>query len=127
MILKGSIIACYDNSGGKTIKVIQLYSTLSNRAGEGFRSVLCVFNPNKNKLQNKKHYTAGCIGVQQITHRGCDNTISFCKNAVIMLSDNCKKLLGTRIYGAIQKECEKLNKYEHAMFQKIVLLSRFVI
>jgi hypothetical protein len=44
-----------------------------------------------------------------------------------MLSDNKKKLLGTRIYGSLQREALRIKKLEEALVQKIVLLSRFVI
>lgn len=127
MILKGTIVDCFDNSGCKRIKVIQLYSNKYNKAGEGFRVVLHVFNPNRNKLIKKKHYTVACIGVKQFKHRVCDYIIGFPENAIIMLTDNCKKLLGTRVYGVMQRECCKLKKYEPTLVHKIMLLSRCVI
>lgn len=127
MILKGSILECFDNSGCKTVKVVQLYSNKFNRTGEGFRVVLHKFNPNRNKLVKKKHYTVACIGVNQIMQRVCDYAIGFPDNAILMLSDNCKKLLGTRVYGVMQREALKLKKYENSLVHKIILLSRRVI
>lgn len=127
MLLKGSIVFCYDNSGCNSFKIVQLYSTLTNRGGESFRGVLHVFNPNKNKLQRKKHYVVACIGVIQYTQRKSSDLIQFPDNAILMLSDNKKKLLGTRIYGTLQREALRIKKLEEALVQKIVLLSRFVI
>lgn len=127
MLLKGSIVFCYDNSGCNSFKIVQLYSTLTNRGGESFRGVLCLFNPNKNKLQRKKHYIVACIGVNQYTQRKTGDNIQFPDNAILMLSDNKKKLLGTRIYGSLQREALRIKKLEEALVQKIVLLSRFVI
>jgi ribosomal protein L14 len=60
------------------------------------------------------------------TEKTGDN-IQFPDNAILMLSDNKKKLLGTRIYGSLQREALRIKKLEEALVQKIVLLSRFVI
>jgi len=127
MLLKGSIVFCYDNSGCNSLKIVQLYSTLTNRGGESFRGVLHIFNPNKNKLQRKKHYTVSCIGVNQYTQRKNGYNIQFPDNAIIMLTDNLKKLLGTRIYGTLQREALRIKKIEESLVQKIVLLSRYLI
>lgn len=126
MILKGSIIECYDNSGCDRLKVIQLYSKHISHAGELIRGVLHKFDPAKNKLQRKKHYTVACIGVKQNTFRHCDYMVRFYDNKILMLSDNRKKLLGTRIYGPIQRELRILNVEMHVI-HKIILLSRFIV
>lgn len=127
MLLKGSFVYCFDNSGGNSLKIIQLYTEAVNRGGEGFRCVLHLFDPNKNKLQRKKHYTVACIGVEQYTQRKTGDNIQYPGNAIIMLSDNTKKLLGTRIYVGLQREAMRIKKIEEALVQKIVLLARFVI
>lgn len=127
MLLKGSIVFCYDNSGCSSFKVLQLYTNKNNHAGEGFRGVMHVFNPERNKLQKKKHYTVACIGVKQYTQRACDYFIYFGDNAIIMMNDACKKLLGTRIYGVIQRESLRLVKFDTSLVHKMILLSRYIL
>lgn len=127
MLLKGSIIFCRDNSGAKKLKVLQLYTNKYNHAGEGIRCVMRLFNPERNKLQKKKHYTVGCIGVLQYTQRFSGYAIHFCKNAIIMFNDSCTKLLGTRIYGVIQREALRLKTYDSSLVHKMILLARFII
>lgn len=127
MLLKGSIVFCYDNSGCSSFKVLQLYTNKNNHAGEGFRGVLHKFNPDRNKLQKKKHYTVACVGVKQYTQRFSDYGIWFGSNAILMMNDSCSKLLGTRIFGAIQRESLRLMKYDTTLVHKMILLSRFII
>lgn len=126
MILKGSIIECYDNSGCDRLKIIQIYSKHISHAGELIRGVLHKFDPAKNKLQRKKHYTVVCCGVRQISYRLSDHLVQFYDNKILMVSDNGKKLLGTRIYGPIQREL-RLMKIDMGVMHKIILLSRFII
>lgn len=126
MILKGSIIDCFDNSGCDTLKVIQLYSKHISHAGELIRGVLHKFDPAKNKLQRKKHYTVICMAVRQYTFRHSDYMVRFLHNKVLLVSDNGKKLLGTRIYGPIQREL-RLMKIDMSVMHKIILLSRYIV
>jgi len=97
LLLKGSIVWCVDNSGCGSIKIIQLYSNLINHGGECFRGVLKDFNPNKNKLVKKKHYTVACLGTNVYVHRFCEYLINFPLNAILMLTDLKNKLMGSRI------------------------------
>lgn len=127
MLLKGSIVWIMDNSGGATFKVLQLYSELMDNAGECFRGVLKKFNPNKNKLAKKKHYSVACLGTLVPVHRLCDNIINFPINSVIMLNDLKSKLLGSRIWGAMVREALRLVGLEQSLIQRIVLLSRIVL
>jgi ribosomal protein L14 len=126
MILKGSIVNCFDNSGCGTLKVIQLYSKQISHAGELIRGVLHKFDPLKNKLQRKKHYTVICIGVKQYTFRRSDYLIRFTHNKILMLADNGKKLLSTRVFGPVQREI-KLMLVDSSVMHKVILLSRYII
>jgi ribosomal protein L14 len=126
MLLKGSIIDCLDNSGCDKLKIIQLYSNKLSHAGEDLRGVLNVFNPEKNKLQ-KKHYKVACITVRQYTKRFSDYLVRMAYNGILMLTDNCKKLIGTRIFGPLQREAVRLVKLDTSLVHKMILLSRYVL
>ena len=126
MLLKGSIIDCFDNSGCGTLKIIQLYSKKICHSGEFLRGVLHKFDPSKNKLQRKKHYMVICFGVVQNIHRQIDYTLKFFQNKIIMVSEKLKRLLGTRIFGPIQRELRKL-RIDFSVYHKIVLLSRYIL
>lgn len=126
MLLKGSIVRGGDNSGCGTFKIIQLYSKKITHAGEIIRGVLHKFDPNKNKLQSKKHYMVICSVVRQPTYRHNAYTVRFSLNKVLMVADNFKKLLSTRIFGPIQRELRNM-KIDPSVMHRIVLFSRRVI
>lgn len=126
MLLKGAIVRGGDNSGCNRFKIIQLYSKKISHAGEIVRGVLHKFDPHKNKLQAKKHYMVVCSVVRQYTYRQNGYMVRFSENKVLMVADNFKKLLSTRIFGPIQREMRKM-RIDPSVMHRIVLFSRRVI
>lgn len=116
-----------DNSGGGSLKIIQLYSKLRDHGSECFRGVLAKFNPNKNKLAKKKHYSVACLGTNVPIHRDMGYMVGYPLNSVVMLNDLKTKLLGSRIWGVMIREALRLVGLEKALIQRIVLLVRVVL
>lgn len=67
-----------------------------------------------------------CSVVRQPTYRHNAYTVRFSLNKVLMVADNFKKLLSTRIFGPIQRELRNM-KIDPSVMHRIVLFSRRVI
>jgi ribosomal protein L14 len=126
MVLKGTILRCVDNSGCGSVKVIQLYSCCLCHAGELVRCVMHKFNPNRNKLQKSKHYMVAFLAALREFIRMCAQMIWSAIHKIVLISENQKRLLGTRINGIIQRESRDIG-LEMSVLHRIILFARLII
>lgn len=80
----------------------------------------------RRKLQPKKKYLVIPISLTQMMQRRRGDMYKFNINRIIMLTDNMKRLLGTRIYGPSIKEVRKI-PLERSILQKIVSYAYYTI
>lgn len=125
MLLKLATVWGSDNSGCSSAKVLQLYTNQLSHAGEMIKVVMKRFDKRR-KLQPKRKYLVIPISLTQMMKRKRGDIYKFLKNRIVMLADNMKKLLGTRIYGPSIKEVRKI-PVERSIIQKIVSYACYTI
>lgn len=125
MLLKLATLWGTDNSGCSSAKLIQLFSNQICHSGELVKVVMKRFDKRR-KLQPKKKYLVIPISLTQMMQRRRGDMYKFNINRIIMLTDNMKRLLGTRIYGPSIKEVRKI-PLERSILQKIVSYAYYTI
>lgn len=116
MVLKHTIVFGADNSGCSEARVIQVYtSSPHTQCGWLIRVTLKYFDKRR-KLQPKKQYKV--IPLNGNIRRKSGLVFNCTRTLIVMMTDNMRKLLGTRIYGATMKEVNR-TPVEKSILQKI--------
>ena len=113
---KFSYCWCYDNSGIKILKILNSFKSEPILVNSNITIVPTKIYPQKKKIhkkevyvKKKKKYAGKIIAMCLKTSRFDGSFINFDKLKTIVFDKEKKKFLGSKIYGACQKELRKNN------------------
>jgi large subunit ribosomal protein L14 len=118
MIKKGSYLYVTDNTGALIVKCIHLYGGFSKKSSFMSEFVLIAIQKRKVLRQyiTKNIYLALLVTQKKIYYRSNGYYIKFHLNKIILLNE-AKKLVGTRILGTV---CIEIKKYQYIKFSSLV-------
>jgi len=123
MIERNSLLRIRDNSGGKVVKTIKIQNYDARQKGYAGHSVLAAVQSLRNKRKDKSKIKIkqmiNCLIIRSSSplRRNDGSFIKFDDNSCCVLNRN-NKLLGSRIFGAVNKDIRK------AKYFRIILLSK---
>jgi len=123
MLERNSIIRVRDNSGGKTVKAIKIQNYDGRQKGIAGNLILAAVQTlrnkrkDKSKIKLKQMITCLLIRSSAIQRRKDGSFIKFDDNSCCILNRN-NKLLGSRIFGTVNKDIRK------SKYFRIILLSK---
>jgi ribosomal protein L14 len=113
---KFSYCWCYDNCGIKIIKILNSFKSEPIKVNSDVNIVPYRIYPQKKKIhkkevyvKKKKKYLGKIIATKLKTSRFDGSFFNFNHTKCIVFDRERKKFLGSRIYGAAQKELKKNN------------------
>jgi large subunit ribosomal protein L14 len=109
MIQLRSILKVADNSGGQTVRCIQIMGGHYRRYGQIGNTIVASVQTSKPRKTVKKKDVVKCIIVRQRRNfkRKNGTYISFDDNAVVIINDK-KEPVATRIFGPIPREIKDM-------------------
>ena len=123
MIQPQTIVRVTDNSGAKTARVIKVLGGTRRRyAHIGDEVVIAVQTAEPRKNIKKKEVIHALVVRQVKPYRRTDGSyISFSENAVVAVDRAKKEVRGTRVFGAVPREVERVG------YKKIASLAPEVV
>lgn len=124
MVFKQTKLKITDNSGARLIKVFHLFKySVSQKYSSSGDVVLGSIKKYKShkKLVKKQICTGLIITSKKNILRQNGNFIKFDETRGVLLTRDCKKLLGTRIFGPISKEIRR------GTYSRILSISKNII
>lgn len=122
MIQEQSILTIIDNSGAKKAKCIKVLNGSKKKTAKiGDFIKVVIKNANFNSKIKKGQILNALIVRTKFPFKRIDGTKLFFSDNSIILLNNQKKMIGTRVFGVLAREIKNL------FFNKLILLSNYLI
>lgn len=118
MLLKEAKIFAVDNSGADILRILQLFTCQLFHGKEFWLTVLDRFDIRR-KLQAKRKYKVLPTNTAARRERKRGDKVCFDVNCIIMIADNFKRLIGSRMYCLVMREMRAIISLERAIIQRV--------